>query len=535
MMAVLTLGLLALVLGVAWGDDVTVHTSAGPVVGTEHALHAVTAFLGVPFAQPPIGDLRWRAPQPVTPWTAPRSAKAFAPDCAQRPNGFAPSSSEDCLYLQVWTPAVQPAEPLPVMIWYYGGAFVNGSTSYAMYDGARLAAEKNVVVVSVNYRVGVFGFLGHEVLRSRNADSSVGNYGLQDQLFGLQWVHDNIAAFGGDPAQVTIWGESAGAASVALLLLQPSAKGAFSRAIMQSGGASFWARHKLNMASLDFFTMAKNMGCTGSATEKLDCMLAASTDELLGNTTGIIQWAPVIDGVFLPEDPIEMARKGDIASQVPTLLGSNKDEGTAFAAAIFPRELPLWLYEGALTVLFKLRNLLELNVLYPVPLYKSVWWAMADVLGDWARWMSATNQTTFQYYFSRNNTNSTEYRDPAIPGPTCIGTCHGMEIPYVFLFQKDFGLLRDRLLAEVVSSYWTDFVKGKEDNLWSPFTSEKGEYMELGGPLLPMEKHELRKLRCDFFDRIEELQGMPTEPLAAVQEAAQQAILAAGALSPSHA
>jgi len=236
---------------------------AGQVEGT--AQDGMTVYLGIPFAAPPVGDLRWRAPQPAVKWTGVKSAAAFAPACTGggspsgirtqatgRARGAAPApapaqargrqgapgagSSEDCLYLNVWTPAKAANERLPVMVWIYGGGFVGGSTAGALTTGERLAS-KGVIVVSVAYRVGPLGYLVHPGLSAESKDRVSGNYGVLDMIAGLQWVKKNIAAFGGDPGKVTIFGESAGGIAVSMLSASPLAKGLFHGAISESGGS----------------------------------------------------------------------------------------------------------------------------------------------------------------------------------------------------------------------------------------------------------------------------------------------------------
>src|SRR5688572_16214948 len=228
------------------------------------AANGVVSFKGVPFAAPPVGELRWKKPQPVTAWQGSRAANAFAASCMQDPamlqiQQAPPAMGEDCLYLNVWMPAKSASERLPVMVWIYGGGFAIGTTAAQLYDGAKLA-EKGVVLVSVAYRVGAFGFLAHPEL-SRESGKGSGNYGLQDMTAGLEWVRDNIAAFGGDPRNVTIFGESAGGIAVSMLAASPYAKGLFHKAISESGGSFAPSRRAaeggLNVPSL---AVAEAMG-----------------------------------------------------------------------------------------------------------------------------------------------------------------------------------------------------------------------------------------------------------------------------------
>src|SRR6266568_2240155 len=216
----------------------TVQVTGGKLQGV--VKDGVASFKGIPFAAPPIGELRWKPPQPVKPWSGIRKADAFGPAPMQirAPSlllGGWSRVSEDCLYLNVWTPARRADEKLPVMVWIYGGGFIIGMTSMPLYDGTKLA-QKGVVMVSLAYRVGPFGFLAHPEL-SRESGKGSGCYGLQDQVAGLRWVKDNIARFGGDPSRVTIFGESAGGIAVSMLAASPAAKGLFHRAISENGGS----------------------------------------------------------------------------------------------------------------------------------------------------------------------------------------------------------------------------------------------------------------------------------------------------------
>ncbi len=225
-----------------------VATQAGLVQGRVEG--EISVFRGIPFAAPPVGDLRWKAPQPSAKWAGVRAATAFAPACPQLPFGGPVfpvlPTSEDCLYLNVWAPAqhAAPAAPLPVMVWIYGGSFTGGATGFPLYSGEALAS-KGVIVVSLAYRVGALGFLAHPELSSESPAKASGNYGLMDLVAGLQWVHNNIAQFGGDPGRVTLFGESAGATAVSMLVASPKTRGLIQGAISESGGAFAPARHAM--------------------------------------------------------------------------------------------------------------------------------------------------------------------------------------------------------------------------------------------------------------------------------------------------
>jgi para-nitrobenzyl esterase len=320
---------LALLVSVSALGAERVRTDRGTVEGTVSADGKIQIFRGIPFAAPPLGDLRWKEPQPVAKWKGVRKATEFGPRCMQgrvfgdmvfRDNG----PSEDCLYLNVWTPAASPKAHLPVMVWIYGGGFVAGSTSEPRQDGENLA-KKGVVVVSCNYRLGVFGFFASADLARESGHNASGNYGLLDQVAALQWVHRNIAAFGGDPDQVTIFGESAGSFSVSALVASPLARGLFERAIGESGAffSTTLSAKPLAESEAADAKFAESMGAT-----TLAALRALPAGELLADASkkGPFAFEPNIDGYFLPEDvrSIYAARK---QSPVPLLAGWNRDEG----------------------------------------------------------------------------------------------------------------------------------------------------------------------------------------------------------------
>jgi len=352
--------------GLASAADVTIET--GRVEGT--ARDGMTVYLGIPFAAPPVGDLRWRAPQPAAKWTSVKSASAFAPACTGggSPSGIrtqaagrgrgaaapapattqprgrqgAPTgggSSEDCLYLNVWTPAKAANDRLPVMVWIYGGGFVGGSTAGALTTGERLAS-KGVIVVSVAYRVGPLGYLAHPGLSAESKDRVSGNYGVLDLIAGLQWVKKNIAAFGGDPGKVTIFGESAGGIAVSMLSASPLAKGLFHGAISESGGSfgppSLPALPGENMLLMkDAERLGQEFAAKAGAASVVD-LRKLSAAEVVAAAAGSegITW-PVIDGHVLPDDQYKMYEAKRF-NDTPILVGYNSDEGLSFGVPPTP-------------------------------------------------------------------------------------------------------------------------------------------------------------------------------------------------------
>ena len=311
-----------------------VKTDAGLIEGTTSADGAVRAFLGVPYAAPPVGPLRWKAPQPVAPWQGVRKATAFGARCIQGrifdDMIFRDEMSEDCLYLNVWTPAPTSGGHLPVMVWIYGGGFQGGSASEPRQDGEALA-RKGVVVVSMNYRLGVFGYFAHpELTRSSDTHAS-GNQGLLDQIAALKWVQKNIAALGGDPGNVLIFGESAGSFAVSAHMASPLSRGLFHKAIGESGAYLGGPSGALVPKSLAASEEAGTKFAAAVGAASLDALLAKPADDVLKATVSRppAEWfAPTIDGYVLTEDPYLTFAAGRQA-HVPLLAGWNEDEGRA--------------------------------------------------------------------------------------------------------------------------------------------------------------------------------------------------------------
>ncbi|MDM0021897.1 carboxylesterase family protein [Variovorax sp. J22R187] len=315
-------------------DEATpcVDPPCGALRGRRDARRGVRAFLGIPYASPPTGDARWRPPIPLAAWAGRRDATAFGPDCPQNSQTLtrAPRQSEDCLYLNVWSPVDASPGTLPVMIWLHGGSFVGGSGSDERIDGQTLSA-RGVVLVTVNYRVGLFGFLAHPGLSAESPEGVSGNYGLLDQICALKWVRDNIQAFGGDPSRTSVFGVSAGSASISLLLASPLSRGLFQKAILQSPGA---ARPLATLADAE--RAGEAVGADVQALRRLDGAevlrrTAFLTPKVRGLTTPRVL-RPIRDGWVLPEDE-RPAFIGGRVHAMPILIGSNLDEGSMLTAA----------------------------------------------------------------------------------------------------------------------------------------------------------------------------------------------------------
>ena len=318
-------GALCLIAASSWAKPTMIES--GAIEGVTQG--ALTLYAGVPFAAPPVGELRWREPQPVVSWKGSRKAISFAPACMQKgvsmPGEKPPATSEDCLYLNIWTPAKTADERLPVMVWIHGGGYTNGSASMPLYWGDKLA-QRGVVVVTIAYRLGPLGFLAHPELTAESSQKSSGNYGLLDQIAALEWLQRNIAAFGGDRECVTIAGQSAGAMSVSMLMASPRAKGLFHRAIGQSGGVF----EPLQIAPQYLLANAERDGKEYVSSLRADSIAALRkrpAADLLEGTAGSVSH-PVVEPYVLPTAPYDAFVSGSY-NNVPILVGFNAEEARA--------------------------------------------------------------------------------------------------------------------------------------------------------------------------------------------------------------
>lgn len=438
-----------------------VATATGLVQGVSEK--DLTVYKGIPFAAPPIGDLRWRAPQPVAKWDGVRAADKFGPDPYQGDGKG--NVSEDCLYLNVWTPAKSPGDKIPVLVWIYGGGFSFGSTSTPVHNGEHLA-RKGVVLVTINYRVGPLGFLAHPELTAESGHNASGNYGLMDQIAGLQWVKRNIAAFGGDPDRVTIFGESAGGIAVSMLCASPQAQGLFRGAISQSGGSFGPTRpttypgenmRTLAMAEESGVAFAQKVGAANLA--ELRQVAPGKLPPGFGSGSG---W-PIVDGWVIPGDQHKLYEAGKY-NDVDILVGYNSDEGLSFAREKTPEE-----YRANVEKRYgpHAEALLKAYPAGATTVPKSARDLMRDAAFGWQTWAWATLQArtgkskVFYYYFDQH---------PARPadGPSADhGMPHGVDVPYVFqtLNRNDAKLTPgDWAISDTVSTYWTNFAKRGDPN-----------------------------------------------------------------------
>ncbi len=458
----------------------SVDTRDGVVEGRRE--NGLDVFLGLPFAAPPVGALRWKEPQAVATWNGTRKADAYAASCMQKPGipvamgGATGALSEDCLYLNVWTPQAGSAGKRPVMMWIHGGALVFGSGNIALYDGSAYA-RRGAVVVTINYRMGALGFFSHPAIDGADASAPV-NYGLFDQVAALRWVRDNIAAFGGDPGNVTIFGESAGAQSVLALYASPLAKGLFQRGIAQSPYAI--PSHTRARAREVSVRVASAVGLEGAgATAAQLRTVPAARFFALGDQGPTLAPSFIVGDAALPQPILDTFRKRKQA-QLPLIIGSNSDEATvAPAFGVDPAELVKKLRAGKFL----------LKALYPgvgddAQLGRE---AVRDVVFTaYARqvaYLHSRSAPVWRYYFDHVQ----QGQQGKVPG---VG--HGGEIPFVMDPPDDCGCLvapltaADRDFARQVGDYWYAFALSGDPGVtaapaWARDSVRKAQLLEFGG------------------------------------------------------
>jgi len=462
--------------------DPTVTVSQGTLSGATDG--TIISFKGIPFAAPPIGDLRWRAPQPAPSWTGTRDATKFGAICMQalRKPGSHPRAklpeSEDCLTVNVWSPNLTPAKKLPVMVWIYGGGFREGGSASAIYDGTELARH-GVVVVTLNYRLGLFGFLDLPALAAEHPDEPHGNYGILDQIAALKWVQANIAAFGGDPSNVTIFGESAGGMSVNDLMVSPLARGLFTKAISESGlglihtpsdedgqkvAGSFLIQHG---------AVSDDPRKETSAIRSLSAADIVKDEPLDDSGPG----GPMVDGTVIPDQVAKLFAEGKIA-HATYMAGSNSDEATLMEYIGMTKDdllKPLG------------DNLARVKAVYTANGAKDDDAFMRDLFSDglfasgaqgFADYATKAGNTAYVYNF--------RYLADLLRGKM-PGVGHGGEIVYVFGFEgfshdpidgrlAGYATDKDKAIAQMVQTYWTNFAKTGDPNSaglpnWPPTTS----------------------------------------------------------------
>lgn len=494
-----------------------VHTRAGIVEGVTDAVARVDAYKGIPYAKPPTGDLRWRPPVPAAAWQGVRDARKFGHSCVQPPYpktsvyfGDMASPSEDCLTLNVWAPS--GAKKLPVMVWIHGGGLLLGSSSEPLYDGVKMA-QQGIVVVSINYRLGLLGFFAHPALSAESGQRISGNYGLLDQIEALRWVRDNVAEFGGDPAKVTIAGESAGGLSVIALLASPLARDLFSGAIaqsayMQSNRALREDTLGLRSAEAEGEALAKAAGLSGAA-----ALRAADPVKLF--MAGLAsKWGPepTIDGVVLKRQLFETFVHGEQA-KVPVIAGFNEGEIRSLLH-FMPSDVPATqaAYQADVRRRFGAEADAYLAVYPGVNPREDVMASIRDGACDWTaralvRKQAEVGQPSYLYYF-RHSTPAQRARD--------LAAFHASELPYIFGQVGEKAALGpnwprapltsvESQLSDAMLSYWVSFVRDgvpTAPNMpaWPRFTADQRGYLDIDEQ--PSAERDLHPAAIAFADKL---------------------------------
>ncbi|CAJ1065721.1 LOW QUALITY PROTEIN: acetylcholinesterase-like [Xyrichtys novacula] len=526
-------------------DDLIVNTKHGKVKGKPLSVlgGVVRAFLGVPYAKPPVGTLRFRAPEPVNGWQGVKDSTSYPNTCYQVPDtvykGFKGAEmwnpntplSEDCLYLNVWSPQFEKTRTngpvlAPVLVWIYGGGFNAGTSSLDIYDGRFLCKSEGVVVVSMNYRLGALGFLALP-----NNKNIHGNAGLLDQRLALQWIANNIAAFGGDPTKVTLFGESAGGASVGFHLLSPGSQGLFQRAVMQSGSPNApWATISQNEAWQRSMKLATEMGCPTSDASRMEiCLEKANAWELTVKSYEVLPkptftplpFVPIEDGVFLPKTVDMLLSSGNLGKH-DVLFGLNKDEGTYFLMYGMPgfslADESLITRQGFLdAVAFTMKD--SSATARETAILEYTDWTdennrtkNRDLLGSLVGDQMFCSLLEFAHRYSQRGGKSFlysfEHRSSVNPWPAWLGIMHGYEIEFVFgmPLNATLGYTKNEVnMTRKFMKHWANFARTGNPSIdgaqWPTFTPEQRGYVTLDYNH-PQQKRMMRAKECHLWNKV---------------------------------
>ncbi len=509
----------------ACGADVT--PAPGLVVTHAGAVHGARsgntyAFLGIPFAQPPLGELRWQPPQPLTCRATTLEATTWPAQCPQKttPQSGGPATLlgvEDCLYLNVWQPTAASAAPRPVMVWIHGGGNVQGGSAEEelgthMFEGQKLAERGDVIVVSTNYRLGPLGFLAHPALSAASGYGGSGNYGLMDQIAALAWVKDNIGAFGGDPSRVMLFGESAGGVDVCMLLASPMATGLFSRAAIESGGCPGTTLAVGEQRGSDYVA---TMGCE-TAADPIACLRAIAPLDLVKDLPPLFvngrfgsAFGPVIDGQVLTQAPLDAFAAGAF-NQVPLILGTNTDEASLIVP---PTGTTPATWAASLDASFNAPLLATALALYPPGATNAEARAARVAFTSDAQFICPAR--TIARTIAAHATTPV-WRYEFRHGVNANGAFHGIEVFFAFntLEQSSYGPAMtddDRAVSATMLGYWTRLAKAADPDgggapAWPRYDASAEPYLAIDAP--PVADAKLRDAACDFWDIVYAATGM---------------------------
>ena len=506
------------------GSPLRVELDTGVVIGLDK--DGVREFLRIPYAAAPVGPLRFRPPQPPEPWTEERELITPSDPCPQGVS-FAGGGVEDCLFVNVWVPETpRTSGALPVMVWLHGGAFIFGSGSDAYYSGASFAATQGVIVVNLNYRLGAFGFLAHPGFAAEDpAYPSSGNWGIDDQFAALQWVQRNIAAFGGDPDKVTLFGESAGGYSTCAHYVAPRTQNLFRAAISESGLCTTsvleLTRAEAEAAAIG---VADTLGCTGDSSAVAACLRGKTVMELVDATNPIqvgappggpfyqggppLETLPNVDG-FVIAKPLREAFASDELAARPLILGATRDEGTLFHTSLFATIVEDEAqYRAALARRFPADRIDEIVARYPISAFPNANRAIAEVSGDaffvcparrTARAVSA-KAPTFYYSFQQ---------EPSQAFMPDLGVFHSAEIPFLFATDPRYPLARagetGKPTTELIQAYWAQLAATMDPNhagapAWPRYERATEQHLVIAND--PTVGSAYKSALCDFWDGV---------------------------------
>ena len=525
--------------GTAFSQDESckgIPTTKGPINGVFLEDSKVCAFLGVPYAAPPLGKLRFALPAEHEPWAGPLEANKVSFQCPQTPSPMTDTNipmNEDCLYLNVWQPVSGGGLKKPVMVFIHGGGFIVGSGGNEAYNGATLSGMGDVVVVTLNYRLGVLGFLAHQAFADKNGGT--GNWGLYDQLAALRWVKENISNFGGDPDNVTLFGHSAGGMSVGLLLASPLSTGLFSKAILHSG-PPILLNIPLEKAKADALVIARKLGC-GDPAAAADCLRSLDSGKILKEVPlGIFVMdtaeagkkffvVPVIDGEIIPDSPYKIFREGKFNTSVTVMLGTTKDEAAYFTTKKklkqekdFKENFDLDISNVKETLGVGLAGKPgELEGMYPVSNYPSVEKAYQDFICDvgftcptelLGEMIARYQPNVYRFYHTKDPVRIFNW-----------GAFHGSELPYVFgnfvMMGQKFRNKDNLKLSKTMISLWSAFARTGSPQAegvppWPKYDVENRSFMELGDKITV--GNNLKRGKCEVMERVfREIQNSTAE------------------------